>query len=442
MSDVNPVPANTDAERSVLAALLIDRDAILQIAPVLTPDDFYDSAHRTIYAAMLRLYQRRVPIDFVTLAAELERPNRDGTTDLIQAGGYESLTLLNMAEVTAVHAPYYAELVRACAGKRALIAAGETLLRSAYDPDISLDQSVAEATAAIAAATERSLDHGYQTMKQLMDRAYERIDQDAERTTPFGLVDLDEQIGGMRDGQLVIVAARPGLGKSSLAMQIVHHNVTQATPVGMISLEMSGDELADRLLALATQANMHDVRTGCAPHRVITQVTTAIGKLAEHEFLVDDRTSGELSTVQARARQMLANGGIRLLIVDYLQLMHVADRRENRVQEVSAISRGLKQLARELGIPVIALAQLNRALESRADPTPVLSDLRESGSIEQDADIVIFIHRPDLYSKDAPPNVAKLMVAKHRNGPHGNVSVLWRPEEVRFESLSNREDSR
>lgn len=431
MSVERAEPANIDAERAVLGSMLVDRDAIIHVAAALRADDFHDPRHQTLYRIILRLYEQRRPADFVLLA---DQP------DIEHAGGIIYVANLIGETFTGCHANYYAAIVRANANRRRFIQAGMTIIETSYD--VEDDEAVAAgAVEAVNAATARGLDAGYTTMKEMVEAAYQRIGQGADRVVPFGLRDLDSLTGGMRDGQLVVIAARPSVGKSALAIQIAHHSLTRGhLPVGMISLEMTAEEITDRMVALEANVNMHRVRNGTATDCEAASATAALGRINECRFVCDDRSSGALSDVQARARQMLARDGIRLLIVDYLQLMS-AGGRDNRVQEVSEISRGLKQIARELTIPVVALAQLSRAVENHADGIPLLSHLRESGSIEQDSDLVVFIHRPDLYKADAEPNVAKLMVAKHRNGPTGNVVVTWRPEFVRFANYSGRESS-
>lgn len=430
MSIERELPANLDAERALLASLLIDRDAILAVAPSVKPDDFYDSRHQALYRIIHRLYEQRIPADLVLISNE---------DDIDQAGGMVYVTGLLTEPFTGVHANYYADVVRQDANRRRFINAGLRIVEASFDAE-TVEEVAADAAAALNSAAGRGFDSGYKTMHEMVEEAYQRIGQGVGRVTPFGLSDLDSLTGGMRDGQLVVIAARPSVGKSALAMQIIHHNaVRQGYPVGMISLEMTGPELMDRLVAIESRVNMHRVNNGTASDSEMTAATAGLARIDAHKFVCEDRSSGALSDVQSRARQMVATDQIRLLVIDYLQLMHTGSGRENRVQEVSEISRGLKQIARELSIPVIALAQLNRAAESNSDGVPLLSHLRESGSIEQDADMVIFIHRPDLYKADAPKNIAKLMVAKHRNGPTSNVSVVWLPEFVQFGTYTGRE---
>jgi len=418
-------PHSLDAERAVLGSLLIDRDAIIAIAPILKPDDFYDSQHRALFRLIHRLYEKRVPADLVLLSSE---------PDIEDAGGMVYATELMTEVPTAIHANYYAEIVRDVANRRRFIEAGVEIIATSYDAE-TVEDVATNAAAALNSAAGRGLDSGLKTMHELVEQAYQRIGQGTERVTPFGLRDLDGLTGGMRDGQLVVIAARTSVGKSALAMQIVHHNaIKKQTPVGMISLEMSGGELTDRLASIEGRVNMHRARAEWASDSDRTAATAALARIDPHVFICDDTSSGSLADIQARARQMVATSNIKFLVIDYLQMMHTGGKRENRVQEVSEISRGLKQIARELRIPVLALAQLSRAAESVSDGIPRLSHLRESGSIEQDADMVIFIHRPD-----PTKNVAELIVAKHRNGPTDTISVTWLPEYVHFINYSRRE---
>lgn len=423
-------PHNLDAERAVLGSLLIDRDAIIKVAPILEPADFYDRRHATLYRAIVTLYHRRTPADLITLTDELERRG-----ELEQVGGVSGIQQLMQEVPTAVHALYYAEVVRDAAIERRIGKLAQKVAELAYDTTLDVPSKLAKVHEVVTKATTIRRTDGYRTGPDLASRAYDRLEERLEERIPYGIEDLDRKIGGMKRGQLIVPAGRPSTGKTSFGVKVAHQNLRKGRSVGIISLEMDADEITDRLLALESGVNMFAFRQAKAVlDQTWKRISNAIGKLHEWKIFVDDRCTGHLSDVLARARLMHAAQGLDLLIVDYLQLI-TTGKSDNRVQEVSAISRALKQLARELQVPVIAPAQLNRAIEHRNPPVPHLADLRESGSIEQDADIVIFLHHPYLYSDNKPANVAQLIVAKHRNGPTGTIEVRWHAETADFQNL-------
>lgn len=424
------LPHALEAEQSLLGSLLIDRDAILSIAPIVGDDAFYDRRHRTLYAAIRRLYDRRVPADLTILIGDLE--SRD---ELSAAGGIDYITGLLSMVPTAVHAPHYANVVQNQALRRRVIETGQFMVTVGYEKTDG-EEAIAEATAAINAVAESKRTAAYLTGSDLQTRAYDRLEQHHETTVPYGILDLDKQIGGMRPGQLIVPAARPSAGKTAFAVQVAYSNLCAGRSVGFISLEMSEDEVTDRLIAIDSGVNMFAFRSGRAvEENGWAAISRSVGRLGEWRIAVDAHCSGAVEDVMARARLLYAAQDIDVLIVDYLQLMTVKKSKEGRVQEVSTISRSLKQIARELAIPVIAPAQLSRAIEHRNPPVPLLSDLRESGSIEMDADLVIFIHHPYQYDKEAKANVAQLMIAKHRNGPTGVVPVKWKPDTAQFQPV-------
>lgn len=425
-------PHSISGEQAVLGSCLIDRDAITRLAPYLDAGDFYRAGHADIWRAMTGLFHRRIPIDILTIVEELRRADRLDIT-----GGEVYLAELIEATPTAVHAEYYAGIVREAAIRRRLIQSGSEIVGVAWDETLPISDVIARADEALTDASRIRSRDGYQALEGVMQTIYENIGSETARVVPTGVGPLDEIIGGFVPGQLVVPAARPGFGKSSLGGQIADHQARVGIPVGIISLEMTGLEIGERMVALNSGVNMHRVRTGMEmDEQQKSAVTRAFGMLSERPLYIDDHSNGSLHDVLARARTMYAERGIQMLIVDYLQLMHVegAGRGMNRTQEVAQMTAALKSLARELNIIVLCLSQLSRASERRNPPVPMLSDLRDSGGIEQDADIVIFLHREDAYSDDVPKGQTLIIVAKHRNGPVGMRRALFVPHTSQFVS--------
>lgn len=432
-------PYDLNAEQAVLGSCLINRDVVVRLAPYLEPDDFQIYPHTLIWRAMLRMYERREPIDGTLLASELRRTG--ALLEIPEGEAY--LAELYLATPTDVHADYYAGHVRDAAIRRRLIQSANEIATVAYNESLPLVDVIARADEALHAAARIRTREGFRSMHDIVEDAYENLDQPREPGLALGLTELDALIGGVRRGQLVIPAARPSIGKSALAIQAGLAVARHGEAVGIVSLEMTTEEIVDRIAGISAGVNMHAVRSGAA-EADMTRVIAMLGKLSEIPLYIDDRSNGTLTDVLARARMLFAEKGIRVLIVDYIQLITAGStagqrRPGNRTEEVSMVSRALKTLARELNITVVALSQLSRAMETRSDPTPQLSDLRESGSLEQDADIVVFIHRPDKYHDNAEANVAQLIVAKHRNGPVGMVKMVFDAEHSMFTSYRWRD---
>jgi replicative DNA helicase len=429
------VPHDIDAEMAVLGSCLLDRDVIVRLQGQLEASDFYRQPHTLIWRSMLALLSRRVPIDLLTLAGEMRRA---GTID--DAGGETYLTELVGNTPTAVHAEYYAGTVKECSIRRRLIAAANEIATVAWDEALPMDDVVTRADEAITTAARVRTRGGYRSVKEIASDVWERIGSGETRLIPLGLSPLDQRIGGCQPGQMVTVAARPGIGKTALAAQIANEQAKRRRPVGLITLEMTSEDVVERLVSLNSGVNMHRVRLGMTlTDEQTQQMSRGFGIVGELSIHIDDRSSGTLHDVLNRARTMHAERGIQFLIIDYVQLMgNGSKRNNNRAQELSEITRALKVLALELRIVVIALAQLNRDLEHRKPPVPMLSDLKDSGSFEQDSDIVIFIHRPDLYDDKEPPSVAELIVAKHRNGPIGTVRMEFVEHATQFVSWGGR----
>jgi replicative DNA helicase len=429
-------PHNLEAEQSVLGSLLIDRDAVIRVASFLKPEDFFRSAHATIFQAIVDLYNRREPPDFVTVVDELERRER-----LEEVGGVAYITELMNAVPTAVHVEYYGRIVERTATLRRLIEAGSEIVRIGYDESLDIDEALERAEQAIFDVSQRRSTRDFTPIAEILEHYFDKLDAiQHQRGTvvgvPTGFADLDKLTGGLQRSDLIILAARPAVGKTSFQLGIAHNAAVQyGKTVAIFSLEMSAEQLVQRLLAMETGVDSHRLRLGLINDDEWDQISRAFGRLAEAKIFIDDTPSINIMELRSKARRLMAEHGVDLIIVDYLQLAQ-GRRAENRVQEISDISRSLKGLARELNVPVLALSQLSRAVEARTDHRPMLSDLRESGSIEQDADIVMFIYREDVYDPDTEKKgIAEIIVAKHRNGPTDTISLRFFDRTARFADL-------
>ncbi|MBA3377942.1 MAG: replicative DNA helicase [Chloroflexia bacterium] len=429
-------PHNIEAEQSVLGSLLIDRDAIIRVASYVKAEDFYFSANGTVYQAILDLYNRREPTDFLTLSDELERRN---VLDDIGGVGYLS-SLLNVVP-TAVHVEYYGRIVERTATLRRLIDAGTHIVGIGFQDNLDASDALDSAEQALFTVSQRRQTKDFQSISDVLDKFFDQLDYLQQNRgevvgVPTGFSDLDKLTGGLQRSDLLIVAARPSMGKTAFALGMAYGAAVQhGRKVGVFSLEMSAEQLVQRLLATETGVDSHRLRLGNIDDSEWDRISRAFGRLAEAEIYIDDSANASVMDVRSKARRLQAENGLDLIIVDYLQLMS-GRRTDNRVQEISEISRGLKGLARELNIPVVALSQLSRAVETRADHRPMLSDLRESGSIEQDADIVMFIFRDDKYDENSEKKgIAELIIAKHRNGPVGSVNLRFFERTARFADL-------
>lgn len=429
-------PHNAEAERAVLGSLLIDRDTIIQVAPILQPGDFYLTRHEHLYRAILDLYHQRTPADLITLETELHRRELIDTV-----GGMTAVVEMMTATPTAVHCEHYAGIVRDCAIRRRFIRAASEIAAAAWDESVSTNDVMNRCTEAIHQAASTAAVDSYTTMEEVMELAFDQIGRGEEYRLNYGLKELDRLSGGMYPGQLVIIAARTSMGKTAMALNFAYNNAAAGKRVGILSLEMSRHELAERLLAMDSRVNSRYIRLGKLEDDEWTLVTQSIDKLGRFPMYIHDRSGSQINEVMNHARAIHARAGIDLLVVDYLQLMEANTRSQNRAQEVGIISRRLKLLAGELNIPVIAISQLNRAPEGRADHRPMLSDLRESGAIENDADVVLLIHRPEYYGEvpAEEQGIAEVTVAKNRNGIAGKgVKLRWIPEIGRFVDMSLR----
>jgi replicative DNA helicase len=431
-------PHNLEAEISVLGSMLLSKNAIAEVVQFVGPEEFYRGAHRTMFEGIRDLYDRGEPVDSVTLADELQRR---GTLDSV--GGLVAITDLISQVPTAANAGYYARIVAEHALRRRLIDAGTDITRLGYDAGTEADDAVDRAEATVFQVAQRSYGRELSPMKDLLSQAFELIEKRSETRQaitglPTGFTDLDELTSGLQPANLMILAARPGLGKSTLVTNIATHVAVELRkPVVMFSLEMSQMELLERVLSAQARVDSNRIKTGRLREDDWPKLSQAMGRLHEANFYIDDTAGINLMEIRSKCRRLKQRHGLDLIVIDYLQLMMSHRRVENRVQEVSEISRGLKVLAKELDTPVIALSQLSRKPEDRGDKKPQLSDLRESGSIEQDADIVAFIFRDDAYDPDAVnKGQAQLIIAKHRNGPLTTIDLSFIGHQSRFGSMA------
>ena len=438
-SPLKSIPANLEAERAVLGALLIDPDAIIKIANFVRPADFYRQSHGWIYEAISSLNERHEPIDFVTLVDELER--REQLTDV---GGPAYITDLISTTPTAIYVDHYARIVERTAVLRRLISAAGKVAELAYDENQDVDDVVDRAEQIIFGVSESRIHRDLMPVGAIMPTVVERIgfltrNRDRLMGVPTGFTQLDKLLGGLQESDLIIVAGRPGMGKTSFGLTIAKHAAKHyEARVAVFSLEMSNEQLVQRLLSMETGIDSHRLRLGDIHEDEWAILMEAANQLSSNSVYIDDTPAASVTEIRTKARRLYAEQGIDLIVIDYMQLMsgQTGARNENRQQEISYISRSLKALARELNVPVMALSQLSRAVESRADKRPMLSDLRESGSIEQDADVVLFIYREDYYIEDTDrENIADVLVAKHRHGTTGTVSLFFRKELTQFRDL-------
>lgn len=436
-------PQNLEAEQSVLGSLLIDKDAITKIADVVRPDDFYKDTNGLIFEAMLELYEKREPIDVVSLSNNLSEKEQLDTV-----GGRSYLVSLANAVPSSSHVVSYAQIVQKKATLRRLLQVASEITGLGYQETEKIEELLDQAEQKIFGVSQKYLKQNFIPIKSVLTEAFDRIDElhresGKLRGIPTGYADLDNILAGLQKSDLIIIAARPSIGKTTLALDIVRQVATTSkVPVGIFSLEMSKEQLVDRLLCAQAGVDLWKMRTGrLSEDEDFTNINHAMGDLSEAPIFLDDSATANVMEIRTKARRLQAEHNLGLIILDYLQLMQGESATDNRVQEISEITRSLKAIARELNIPVIAISQLSRAVESRTPPIPKLADLRESGSIEQDADIVIFIYREAMYKKDLDParrNIAEIYIAKHRNGPTGVIQLYFDENKVSFKNLERK----
>ena len=436
-------PQNLDAEKSLLGAVLIDDEVLADITEHVTHADFYEDRHSLIFAGMMRLYERRRPVDLLTLSDELKKKD-----DLETIGGQGYLTELTNYVPTSAHADSYAEIVSLLAVRRRLIKASSQISELGYDDDTDLQELLGQAEAELFSVSDQSLKQDLVSIESILTDSFDRMEElhrnkGALRGVRTGYRDLDNMTAGLQRSDLIILAARPAMGKTTLVTNLAYNVATVAKQaVLFFSLEMSKEQLVDRMLADASGVDAWNIRTGNLSDDDFSKLSEAMGEMSEAPIFIDDTPGLSVLQMRTKARRAAHDQPLGLIIVDYLQLMQGSGRDNgNRVQEVSEISRGLKLIARELNVPLIALSQLSRAVESRSPQVPQLSDLRESGSIEQDADIVMFIYREAVYNPETErENITDLIIAKHRNGPIGRVELYFHPERLRFMSLDKHHE--
>jgi len=437
-------PQNLSAEEAVLGGILLDKEGLPKVADIVSAEDFYRPDHGQIYAACVALFEQNKPIDIVTLTEEITRSN-----NLEKVGGAAYLSLLVANTASAANITHYAQIVQNKAVMRRLISTANAMAEDAYDGDRDALELLDDAEKKLFSVTERQLGRHFIPIRDVLSESFERIDElhknkGQVRGVPTGFTQLDNLLAGLQKSDLVILAARPSMGKTALALNIaVHAAAKEKIPTGVFSLEMSKEQLVDRLLTMEAMIDSWRLRTGNLEQDDFAKLNFAMGELSEAPLFLDDTPLLSALEIKAKARRLQAEHGLGLIIVDYLQLMEGHRRggnEMNRVQEVSDISRSLKSLARELQVPVLALSQLSRAVESRPGAKiPQLSDLRESGSIEQDADVVMFIYREEYYEPDTEKKgIAQLLIRKHRNGPVGEVDLYFHPEYSRFANIDKQ----
>ncbi len=440
-------PWSPEAEQAVLGAMLIDQDAGLRAVELADPTMFYREGHRRVFRAMASLLERRVVIDYVTLRDELDRRG-----ELDEAGGVEYLAELAEAAPTAANLEFHVNIVKDKAILRRLIETATGIITEAYAGRSSANELLDTAESRVFHISQQRRDAGFSRLKEMLWPTMEDIEklhQSGKKITgvPSGFVDLDEMTSGFQRSELVIVAARPSMGKTSFCLNLAAHAALEhpAHGVAIFSLEMSKNALVQRLLCAEARVDSQLVRRGMLRDSDFTKLARAAGVLQGAPIWIDDTPSMTLLEMRSKARRLKAEYDLDMVVVDYLQLMRSPEYSDNRVQEISDISRSLKALARELEIPVVALSQLSRASEQRGgERKPILSDLRDSGAIEQDADVVIFIHRPEMYQKEdsegrSLAGLAEILIAKHRNGPTGTLELHFEKSITRFDNLSERE---
>ncbi|MFC1662754.1 replicative DNA helicase [Patescibacteria group bacterium] len=436
-------PQNIEAEQSVLGSLLIDQESIVKVADIIRPDDFYKEVHRDIMESMIDIYERREPIDVLSLSNRLKEKNK-----LKDIGGRGYLAELANRVPTASNIVHYAMIVQRKSTLRRLLSAATDIVSLGYSEVDDVEKVLDQAEQSLFDVSQRYLRQNFVPIKSVLSEAFDRIDElhresGKLRGAPTGFADIDSILAGLQKSDLIVIAARPSVGKTTLALDMARHVAVESKlPVGIFSLEMSKEQLIDRLLCTQANVELWKMRTGrLTDEEEFSRIGHAMGILSEAPIFIDDSAITSVMEMRTKARRLQSEHGLGLMIVDYLQLMEGRSTTENRVQQVAEITRALKGIAKELNVPVLALSQLSRSTEARTPPIPKLADLRESGSIEQDADVVLFIYREAMYNKDVErPNVAEIHIAKHRNGPTGKVELYFDENRVSFRDLEREQE--
>lgn len=435
-------PQNNDAEMAVLGSMLLDRDPIMQAVEMLDASYFYKDAHKKIYSAIIRLFDENKGVDIVTLMEELKRTN-----SLDDAGGPAYITTISSSVPTTANFIHYAKIVKEKALLRSLINTATNIVSSCYDTAQDIDTILDRSEQLIFDVSNKKVESRVSPLREVIKNSIETIDnlyQRKENITGLGtgFRDLDIKTAGFHPSDLIVIAGRPSMGKSALASCIVEHvGVVEKEPVAFFSLEMSKEQLVQRMLCSHARVDAHKVRTGFLSQADWPRLVNAAGKLSEAPIYIDDAPGATVLEIRAKARRMKAQFDIKMIVLDYLQLMQGPLRADNRQQEISEISRSLKALARELNVPLIAISQLSRAVEQRSDHRPQLSDLRESGAIEQDADLVLLLLREEYYNPtEENRGMAEVIIAKQRNGPVGTLNLAFLGEYMRFENIASKSE--
>lgn len=439
MEDVNLriPPHDEEAEVSLLGAMLLSKEAITSAVEILNPGDFYSGAHSDIYIGILNLYNLNQPVDTITVGAELRK-----LKTFEKVGGYTYLSTLTSSVGAVGNAPYYAKIVKEKSILRKLIEAGGEIVSTAYDSEAEPPQVIEKAEQVIFNITQDSNRTGLVPIKEVLLESFSQMQERAKNKKKLtglstGFIDLDYRLSGLQKSDLILLAARPSMGKTALMVNICTNAALNAgAKVAMFSLEMSRAQLTQRIISSCTHVNLQKIISGDLDKDEWGKVVDILPVLSQMDLEIDDTSGITPLELKAKCRRLKMEKGLDLIVIDYLQLMEMGRRAENRQQEISAISRSLKGIAKELEVPVIALSQLSRLPEMRADHRPILSDLRESGAIEQDADVVMFLYRDEYYNDDTKePNVGEVIIAKHRNGPTGTVKLVFKPEFTKFVNM-------
>ncbi len=427
-------PHNMEAEQSVLGCMLLDKESVATATDFLNSDDFYADAHKEIFDSMVEIYDRGEPVDLVTVTEQLRQR---GTLEAV--GGVAYLSDLSMAVPSTANIKYYVDIVEEKAILRRLIAACNDIISKSYEAREEIDLIIDHAEKSIFQITQRNTVSDFEPIKTVLLETYSKIEEMSKNQgkiigVPTGFHDFDQKTSGLQPSDLILVAARPSMGKTSFVLNIAQYAAIRANvPVAIFSLEMSKDQLVQRMLSAEANVELQKIRTGDLSEEDWIKLVEAAGPLSQAPIYIDDTPGISVMEMRSKARRLKLEKGLGMIIIDYLQLMSGRGRAENRQQEISEISRSLKALARELSVPVVTLSQLSRAPEARTDHRPMLSDLRESGAIEQDADLVAFLYRDEYYNPDTEKkNIAEVIIAKQRNGPTGTVELVWLGQYTKF----------
>lgn len=427
-------PHNMEAEQSVLGCMLLDKESVATATDFLNSDDFYADAHKEIFDSMVEIYDRGEPVDLVTVTEQLRQR---GTLEAV--GGVAYLSDLSMAVPSTANIKYYVDIVEEKAILRRLIAACNDIISKSYEAREEIDLIIDHAEKSIFQITQRNTVSDFEPIKTVLLETYAKIEEMSKNQgkiigVPTGFHDFDQKTSGLQPSDLILVAARPSMGKTSFVLNIAQYAAIRANvPVAIFSLEMSKDQLVQRMLSAEANVELQKIRTGDLSEEDWIKLVEAAGPLSQAPIYIDDTPGISVMEMRSKARRLKLEKGLGMIIIDYLQLMSGRGRAENRQQEISEISRSLKALARELSVPVVTLSQLSRAPEARTDHRPMLSDLRESGAIEQDADLVAFLYRDEYYNPDTEKkNIAEVIIAKQRNGPTGTVELVWLGQYTKF----------